>query len=320
MSPDDLGQTNVPLVEESASQTPKLPNPPVSMVLFTLFGLFLLGGGLSALIYMALGKSLGWPETLDSSLLQTASGRWQLRLQLALGHILGFCVPGFLTVWLYYRSLTQKMPDWRDYLGLRHGPSPLLSVLTILLMLSAIPLVLFAFGLNQMLPIPEEFRLMEAKIAEDLKGLLIMDHPLEFLANLTLIALLPAIGEELVFRGVIQNQLLRLTKSPWTAIIAASVIFSAVHLQFEGFLPRILLGILLGWLYWRTQNFWLPMLAHFFNNAIQIIGQYLYNKDMSSVNLEEDIDMPWQFAMMSLFMTLALARFVHQTAQARLST
>jgi uncharacterized protein len=309
----EQGQPENEIQNDSGAPRRGLPSPPLPVVLLTLFGLFLLGGGLSVLLYMGLCKSFGWPELVDPSLLEKADGRWQMRLQLSLGHLFGFCVPGFLTAWLHYRSITQKMPDWRDYLGLRVAPSLLLSTLTVMLMLAAIPVVLYAFSLNQMLPIPEEFRLMEAKIADDLKGLLIMDHPVELLANLVLIALLPAIGEELVFRGILQNQLLRVARHPWVAILTASIVFSAVHMQFEGFLPRVMLGAVLGWLYWRTQNFWLPMLAHFFNNGIQVFAQYLYSKGLISVNLEDDMEIPWQFALMSLFMTLVLVRFIHQT-------
>jgi hypothetical protein len=139
-----------------------------------------------------------------------------------------------------------------------------------------------------------------------------MENMWELLANLTLIAILPAIGEELVFRGVIQQQLMRRIQNPWMTILLASVIFSAAHMQFEGFIPRMLLGFILGWLYWKTQNFWVPVLCHFFNNGLQVIGQYLYKQDLSTVDLEKDIQVPWQFAAISLFMIWAVVRLIQQ--------
>jgi membrane protease YdiL (CAAX protease family) len=125
---------------------------------------------------------------------------------------------------------------------------------------------------------------------------------------LVIIALLPAIGEEVVFRGVLQRQVQRVIFPTWLAILIAAAIFSAIHLQFEGFLSRWLLGVLLGWLYWQTGNLWVPAIAHFFNNAIQVLGQYLYKNDISTVDLEKDIDVPWYFALVSLVLVLWIIR------------
>ena len=75
----------------------------------------------------------------------------------------------------------------------------------------------------------------------------------------------------------------------------------------------MLLGFLLGWLFWKTQNFWVPALAHFFNNGLQVVGQYLYGKKVSSVDLEQDIQVPWAFALISLFLVWVTMRFIWQT-------
>jgi membrane protease YdiL (CAAX protease family) len=75
----------------------------------------------------------------------------------------------------------------------------------------------------------------------------------------------------------------------------------------------MLLGFLLGWLFWKTQNFWVPVLAHFFNNGLQVVGQYLYGKEVSSVDLEQDIQVPWPFALISLFLVWVTMRFIWQT-------
>ena len=89
--------------------------------------------------------------------------------------------------------------------------------------------------------------------------------------NIIVIALLPAICEELFFRGALQRVMIHLTKSPVLGIIIAAFLFSALHLQFAGFLPRMFLGIVLGVLYWYSGSLWTCMLAHFVFNGIQVI-------------------------------------------------
>lgn len=283
--------------------------PRVRIVLLTQFGLCVLGVG----IFQIISLLVGWGDAPMLSADAAAAERWQARLQLGLGHLFAFGVAGFLTVWLFYRNITRSGPDWRDYLQVRHRPALHVVGLTVLLMAVSLPLVLFLLNINQLIPFPEPFKIAEEQTAGMLKGLLNMEHWSELLGNLTIIALLPAIGEEIVFRGVVQQQLMRRTANPWTALVLSAAVFSFFHFQFDGFLPRLLLGFLLGWLYWKTQNFWVPAIAHFFNNALQVVGQYLYGKEMSTVDLEQDIQVPWFAAAISLFMVLVAMRLIHST-------
>ncbi|MCL4482018.1 MAG: CPBP family intramembrane metalloprotease [Bacteroidetes bacterium] len=89
--------------------------------------------------------------------------------------------------------------------------------------------------------------------------------------NLFMVAVLPAIGEELLFRGVLQKLIQKMTGSSHWAIWITAIIFSALHLQFFGFLPRLLLGALFGYLLEWTGTLWLPIIAHFINNASGVI-------------------------------------------------
>ena len=81
------------------------------------------------------------------------------------------------------------------------------------------------------------------------------------------IAFLPALFEETLFRGGMQNLFSRWFKKPLLAIVVTSIIFSAIHGSYLGFLSRFALGFLLGWIYYRTGNIWLNIIGHFFNNA-----------------------------------------------------
>jgi membrane protease YdiL (CAAX protease family) len=100
--------------------------------------------------------------------------------------------------------------------------------------------------------------------------------------NIFMIALLPAIGEELIFRGVLLNILNRLFKSGHIAVWVTAIIFSSIHLQFYGFLPRLILGLFFGYLFFWSGTLWLPVVAHFVNNAVSTIGSNISSLNMTS--------------------------------------
>ncbi|MBS1510887.1 MAG: CPBP family intramembrane metalloprotease [Bacteroidetes bacterium] len=109
----------------------------------------------------------------------------------------------------------------------------------------------------------------------------------DFILSLAIVALLPAVFEEVIFRGALQNLLSRWTKRPILAVIITSVVFSAFHGSYDGFLPRAVLGFVLGWLFYRTGNLWISVAAHFFNNAIGITTLYFYSRQGKGADLEK---------------------------------
>ena len=95
------------------------------------------------------------------------------------------------------------------------------------------------------------------------------------LVGLLVIGVVPAVAEELVFRGVVQRNLVRWTQSRHAGVWLAAAVFSAIHVQFFGFVPRFVLGLLLGYLYEWSGNILVPMAAHFTQNAFQLLLVYL---------------------------------------------
>jgi hypothetical protein len=89
--------------------------------------------------------------------------------------------------------------------------------------------------------------------------------------NLVLVAVFAGVGEELLFRGVLQRLFIKLFKNPWAGILVAAFIFSAIHIQFYGFIPRFILGILLGLLYWYSGSLWPAIIAHFVYDAFAVV-------------------------------------------------
>ncbi len=144
-------------------------------------------------------------------------------------------------------------------------------------------------------------------VAESIIEIITRDlSPLVFVFVFVVVAILPAIGEELVFRGLIQTELVRATRNPHVGIWLASILFSAIHLQFLGFLPRTLIGAFLGYLYYWSGNLWIPVLAHFFNNGVQLVGLYLFQQGTLSFNVESAESAPLVTVIVSIILTLLL--------------
>jgi membrane protease YdiL (CAAX protease family) len=132
------------------------------------------------------------------------------------------------------------------------------------------------------------------------------DSPAGLVIGIVVIALLPAIGEELVFRGMIQHELWRATKNAHIAIWVSGIIFSAIHLQFFGFFPRVLLGVLFGYLYYWSGNLLLPIFSHFLNNAFAVVMVYLHNIGVSDINIEGGEALHWTQVTPSLIIAAGL--------------
>ena len=96
----------------------------------------------------------------------------------------------------------------------------------------------------------------------------------DLFVNLLILAAVPAIGEELFFRGLLQKGIIRSTRNVWLGILLSAFIFSAIHLQFLTFLTRFEMGIILGALFWYSGSLWIPILAHFVFNGLQVFVAY----------------------------------------------
>ena len=132
----------------------------------------------------------------------------------------------------------------------------------------------------------------------------------DLMIGLIVIALLPAIGEELVFRGMFQNEFFRGTGNIHLAIWASALIFSAIHFQFYGFIPRVLLGALFGYLYYWSGTLLVPMFAHFFNNAFGVVMIYLHRHEITDLNVEDNTAAPVQYVILNLVLTVGLLYYL----------
>ena len=190
-----------------------------------------------------------------------------------------FIVPSILCSWIFSKSPL-------DYIYMRRRPGILLIFLVVIVLFSAVPLINWMVYLNQQLALPsfmwgiENWMKASEKQAAQLTEAFLKTSSLTGLfANLIIIGLIPAIGEELLFRGVLQRLLSESMKNKHLPIIISAFVFSAMHMQFYGFFPRMMLGILFGYFLLWSNSLWLPIIGHFINNAAAVIFAFYAAKE-----------------------------------------
>lgn len=109
----------------------------------------------------------------------------------------------------------------------------------------------------------------------------------------------------MLFRGIVQPKLTEHFKNPILGIWVTAIVFSAIHMQFEGFFPRMILGAMIGYLFYWTNNLWVPIVAHFVNNGLQVVVAYFY-KDLIVATAENGgaDEVSWLAGVMSLVLVL----------------
>ena len=149
-----------------------------------------------------------------------------------------------------------------------------------------LPLIDLTIQWNQLLALPdwlagtERWMKQQEDTLQELTQLLTRFETIpRLLIGLLVVAVIPAVGEELVFRGLLQNKLQAVVRNPHVAIWTTAILFSAIHTQFYGFLPRMLLGALFGYLYHWSGNLWLPIAAHFTNNASSVLVAFFFQRN-----------------------------------------
>lgn len=193
-----------------------------------------------------------------------------------------FIIPAIIFSYLRTESPTRYL-QWKKSIE----GTPL--ALSVVIMMVAFPVLMILMVINQAMVLPDFLQGLETWMKDQeiqLAGLtevfLKMDSFGDFLLNLVMIAVIPAIGEEMLFRGGLQKLLQEWTQKPHLAIFLSAAIFSAIHVQFYGFLPRMVIGMLLGYLFYWSGNLWYPIVGHFINNGVQVLAVYAGQMDASS--------------------------------------
>lgn len=216
-----------------------------------------------AVVIVLMGLPASALNELDWSTPETVSS---MKLIQAISSVLIFLVPAVGFALITFRA----RPFY--FLGLKPASKPQMLTLAIVCMLVSFPFVFWLGELNHAIPLPEWMSSLEADASKQMQAFLKADGMGDVLINVFVIALLPAVCEELCFRGALQRIMIHLARHPWIGILVTSILFSAFHLQFQGFLPRMFLGVLLGAIYWYSGSLWPSIAAHFVTNAVQVIA------------------------------------------------
>jgi uncharacterized protein len=156
-------------------------------------------------------------------------------------------------------------------------------------MIIASPLINFLAEINAHLQLPEwlhglEIWMKDSETKDDALTSAFLDHQnfYDLIVNLIMIALVAAVSEELFFRGILQKILIKITKNTQAGIWITGAVFSAIHVQFYGFLPRMLMGVYLGYLLVWSGSIWVPIFAHFINNGLAVLFAFLEERKIIS--------------------------------------
>jgi membrane protease YdiL (CAAX protease family) len=209
---------------------------------------------------------------------------------------------------------------WADYFNPRRLGAGWWLVAAAALIVVILPLMSVIIAWNAAAHFPAALHDFEAwaRASEDraaglTKFLTKFNSGTRFAVGVVVIALVPAVAEELVFRGVIQKNLVRWF-SPHVGVWLAAAIFSAIHVQFFGFVPRMVLGLVLGYLYLWSGNILVSMAAHFTQNAFQLLILYLTQRGQFGWGFDADSDeaLPWTLVLPSALLSAGLLYLLHQ--------
>ena len=173
----------------------------------------------------------------------------------------------FITPTLLYSHLTDC--DYRFNIVSRQN-----LILTVSIMMLITPLIGILLEWNMMIPFPDWLKKTDINSDEIIIAFLKMDSMYELFYTLLVIAVAPAIGEELLFRGYLQQEFSDVLGNTHVSILITAFIFSIIHLHLGGIIPRFILGLVLGYMFYWSRSLWLPILAHFVNNALVVLFSY----------------------------------------------
>jgi membrane protease YdiL (CAAX protease family) len=194
-----------------------------------------------------------------------------------------FLFPAFFAAYLF-------SGNYREYLHLETPFSGSTAFWTAASMLVVLPALNFVTYLNMQMSLPpalshleELMKALEEQAERVIKIMIDTDRPGIYIVNVLIIAVLAALSEEILFRGVLQNVFGKFLQNRHVVIWAVAIIFSTIHFQFYGFLPRMLLGVYFGYLLLYTGSIWVPILAHFMNNFTAVTITWIYRRDEATI-------------------------------------
>ena len=296
---------------ETSPETPKALS--VLSVLLILAGFVIVGSALSPVILAIFGIEL---TDITNAISSTTFNRQNQMLIIAVQIIaatLSYIIFPLLYIFFFKPDLKKvfKAPS-RNFL--------VYAALALLLVFAIMPFISWLAEMNQAIKLPASLKGVEDWMRESesqaervMKNIIFYTSTIDFFIILFVIAVLPAIGEELLFRGLVQNELLKALKNPHVAIFLTGFLFSFIHFQFYGFFPRMLLGVVFGYFYYWSGNLWVPIIMHFVFNGFNYILMNLNHSGTLELDVE-NMSVPFWLVVVSVLLSGIIVFYFRKTA------
>lgn len=235
-----------------------------------------------------------------------------LRIMAVIQDVLIFILPSIVTA-----VIITRLPA--SFLCVNKGTSIRSIIMVILIMLVSMPVMNYIIAWNESIVLPESLsgieqwmRNAEQNARESINVLLGGTTIMDLVISILIVGILTGFSEEILFRGMIQRliQTASHRMNAHVAIWVTAFIFSAIHLQFFGFIPRLLLGAFFGYLMWWSGSLWLPIIAHAFNNSMVALFTWMYQNGTTGMDLNkigtEEIDANYIVVIISLIVTIMM--------------
>jgi len=285
------------------NQKPSIDYPVQFVILLCLLGFFLVVSAImlpfvgSQLLHVPLREvlpAMNRPENANTS-----------RLLNTLASLLAFLLPALILA-----RMVSKRPFAQ--LGFRKAMSKKQLLLIIVITFASMVLSGALGELNERIPIPAKWfakaKELEDMYKEAMLSMASMKTKWDYLLSLVVLAAAPALFEEVLFRGGFQQIFIGWTKNKWAGIIITSILFSAIHFSYFGFLPRAALGMVLGLIFFYSKNIWLNIALHFLNNAFVVTQLYIVSRQGKSIEKTMDENMPIWWGAIALLLLIVFFR------------
>lgn len=228
-----------------------------------------------------------------------------------------FIIPPFIIAYLLHHKV-------KEYLYLQQKTKLRNIILATIIIVVSLPMINFLAEINSHLHLPDFMLSIEnwMKDSEEqakvvIEKFLVMKSLPDLLVNLLVIAVIPALGEELLFRGVIQGIFSKITKNVHWGIVITAFLFAALHMQFFGLLPRMVMGILFGYLLIWSKSLWVPIIAHLVNNGLAVLAKYFIGngnlpKEIETVGANDNFFVP---GILSIIFVLILMTYFFRSCK-----
>ena len=299
----------MPATNPPYTVTPE-PQPLRSMLL--LFGIIMLSAAVGSMVVLSVLSLSAYIQSKPVSIIALQAnaagqlnGWWWLMVTQAIFHVSLFLLPSLL-YWQWVDRRTLADFNFRDRVS---GWWLVVPIVFFFSLFNG-----YVIEWNQHMHLPDTLaplerwmRQKEDDVAKLTQFLTTISGVPQLLMALLVVAILPGIGEEVLFRGVLQRKFIAWSGNIHVGIWLAAALFSAIHLQFYGFVPRMLLGALFGYLYVWTGNLWVPMMAHFVNNGLAVVVMALNKQKLTAIDLEANDIVPLPVALVAAAVGVLLA-------------